>query len=111
MGGKKAGPRVSRKARSDLAELAAYYGGESLDLELVFISAVERMFDTIAASPQIGAKREYIHPLLNSLRFWRVPQFPNILVFYREQDGVIEIVRLLHSSRDLDSLLHANGEE
>lgn len=111
MGREKAGLYVSRKARSDLAEIAAYYGRESLDLELAFLSAMEQAFDQIAATPRIGVRREYLHPTMKSLRFWCVPHFFNILIFYREQAGTVEIVRLLHSSRDIDFLLYDPEEE
>jgi antitoxin ParD1/3/4 len=56
-------------------------------------------------------RREYLHPTMKSLRFWCVPHFFNILIFYREHAGTVEIVRLLHSSRDIDFLLYDPEEE
>lgn len=99
-------PRVNKtnQAKQDLAEIAEYYGGESLDLELRFIEAAEEAFTKLAPMPEQGAKREYFHPKLKSLRMWPIPDFPKILIFYRPESDGIEVVRVLHSSRDIDTL-------
>lgn len=99
-------PRVNKtnQANRDLAEIAEYYGGESLDLELRFIEAAEEAFSNLAAMPEKGAKREYFHPKLKGLRMWSIPDFPKILIFYNPQENGVEVVRVLHSSRDIDTL-------
>lgn len=99
-------PRASKtnRAKKDLAEIAAYYGEDSLELELRFLTAVEDAFSKLAAMPEKGTKREYYHPKLHGLRMWPVPDFPKILIFYQTQDDRVEIVRVLHSSRNIGSL-------
>lgn len=87
-----------------MAEIAEHYGGESLDLELRFIEAAEEAFSKLSAMPEKGAKREYFHPRLKGLRMWPIPDFPKILIFYNQLENGIEVVRVLHSSRDIEAL-------
>ena len=99
-------PRVSKtkQAKIDLAEIAEYYGGESLDLEFRFIEAAEEAFNKLVAMPEKGTKREYFHPKLKSLRMWPIPDFPKVLIFYWPKGDGVEVVRVLHSSRDIEAL-------
>jgi len=94
----------THRAKRDLSEIAAYYGEESLELELRFLAAAEESFERLAAIPDMGAKREYSRPDLRVLRLWPIPDFPRILIFYRRLDAGIEIVRVLRSSRDIEFL-------
>ena len=38
------------------------------------------------------------------VRMWRVTGFPSHLIFYRQTEGGIEIIRVLHAKRDIDAL-------
>jgi len=98
--------RVSNtnQGKKDLAEIAAYYGEESVELELRFIDAVEVAFGKLLQMPEIGARREYFHPRIHGLRVWPIPEFPKILVFYRPSATGVEVVRVLHSARDIAAL-------
>jgi toxin ParE1/3/4 len=99
-------PSVSKtnRAKRDLAEVATHYGEESLELELRFLAAAEKSFDRLLAVPEKGARRNYAHPRLQTLRMWPIPDFPRILIFYRRLGDGIEIVRVIHSSRDIEAL-------
>jgi toxin ParE1/3/4 len=98
--------RVSNtnQAKKDLAEIAAFYGEESVELELRFIDAAEEAFEKLLLMPEKGAKREYFHPKLHGLRMWPIPDFPRILIFYRLIDNGVEVVRVLHSARSIAAL-------
>ena len=37
----------------------------------------------------------------------RVAGFPNQLIFYRELESGIDVIRVLHGSRDIDAILGA----
>jgi toxin ParE1/3/4 len=95
---------LSSQAKIDLAEIAAYYGEESVELELRFIDTAEAAFDKLLLMPEKGAKREYYHPKLHDLRMWPIPKFPKILIFYRPAVTGVQVVRVLHSARDLAAL-------
>jgi len=54
--------------------------------------------------PLMGSAREYRNSEFSGIRMWRVKGFRQYLIFYRPiQDG-IEIVRVIHSSRDIAAL-------
>lgn len=104
------GVSKTRRAQKDLAEIAAHYGEESLELELRFLYAIEKTLDGLLAMPQKGARRDTLHPTLQDLRVWPVPEFPAILVYDRSQADGIHVIRLLHSSRDMMGQLTEIGE-
>lgn len=55
--------------------------------------------------PMIGADRRWVNPKLSGLRVWFVKDFSEYLIFYRPFDNYVEIIRVLHSAQDRDSLL------
>ena len=57
--------------------------------------------------PGMGERRESANPRLAELRVWRVEGFEKHLIFYRPTQGGIEIVRVLHGARDIDSVLES----
>ena len=53
----------------------------------------------LAENPRIGRSREELAPELRSFSFL------NYVIFYRPIDAGVEIVRVLHGSRDIEGLL------
>jgi toxin ParE1/3/4 len=96
---------VQRLAEDDLAEQAGYIVGDSVDAALRFLTAAEESFTRLAAFPEIGRRRKFHHPDLTGVRSWPVPGFEKHLIFYRLTERGVEILRVLHSARDLDSIL------
>ena len=70
-----------------------------------FYDAAFQTFDDLLLTPFKGAAREFAHAELADLRLWFVQGFEKCLIFYRVTDGAVMIVRVLHSSRDLESIL------
>jgi toxin ParE1/3/4 len=99
----------SKQARKDLAEISAFYGEESLEVELRFIDAARKAFEKLSRNPKMGAVREYLDPKLEGLRMWPIARFTKVLIFYKPVDDGIEVVRVLHSARDIEALF-ANDE-
>jgi toxin ParE1/3/4 len=44
---------------------------------------------------------------LADLRVWRIEGFEKHLIFYRQTPDGIDVVRILHGARDIDSVLEA----
>jgi plasmid stabilization system protein ParE len=64
----------------------------------------------IQEMPELGSPWESNVPTLQGLRF-RIPRrFKNHVVFYRVTDDCIDIVRVLHGSRDLEKRLQEFDE-
>ena len=56
--------------------------------------------------PLVGSECEYLNLRLHGLRMWPVHNFGHYLIFYRVLDDTIQIVRVLHSSRDIEGIIH-----
>lgn len=74
----------------------------SLDIAIRFDDSTEASFSRLLDTPFVGARRdEHIH----DLRMWFVKDFEDYLIFYRVTDKAIEVVRVLHSSQDVENIL------
>ena len=93
------------QARLDVVELATYIGKDNIKVANHFLDACEVTFGFLLESPLSGAIYCTKNARLADLRVLRVKGFPNHLVFYLERENGIEIVRVVHGARDLDTLL------
>ena len=88
--------RIAEAARADLDALWLYVAEQGgLDAADRLIDAITERFPLLAANPGMGRERNELAPGLRS--------FPvgDYLIFYRRARGRIDIVRVLHGSRDL----------
>lgn len=91
------------RARTDIVEQAAYIGRDDPRAAERFQDAVQQAEQMLADMPGIGAPRSFRH--LQNVRMWRVPGFEKHLIFYRPVADGIEVIRVLHASRDLAAAL------
>ena len=96
-------------ARVDLREAAFYLDEQTFGLGDRFLIATERAFEQLAETPGLGAVRRFDDPRFTGLRSWRIRGFENWLVFYRVTEEAVEVVRVLHGARDVDTVLDENG--
>ena len=95
-------PVVAREsANRDIEEAIDHYsataGGK---VALGFVDALEDALRHIANHPATGSPR-YAHELnLAGLRNWPLKRYP-YMVFYVEQEGHIDVWRVLHGKRDI----------
>ena len=89
--------RLSRRAVSDLAEIADYTIAEfGIDQARRYRDQLQACFRSLLANPQLGRSAEEVAPGLRRIR-----QQAHV-VFYRvERDGLL-IVRVLHHSMDFE---------
>ena len=101
--------RVSKRAlaEQDLIEIALYLAKEtgSKVIALRFLEAAERTCTRLLEVPQIGSPCELLSPRLVRMRRWAIPGFHNYFIFYRISVNGIEIIRVLHSARDISGTL------
>lgn len=93
-------------ADRDLDEQAGYLAERAgLETALRFYDAANESFSFLAQNPGVGALRESANPALAAIRVWRVSGFAKHLIFYHAVDGGVEIIRILHGHRDIETIL------
>jgi toxin ParE1/3/4 len=76
-----------------------------------FLYASEEAFRDLAAMPEMGSPREFKNSSLKALRMWSVLGFRKHLIFYLPKEDGIEVIRVLHGSRDLVALFEEDEGE
>jgi len=89
----------------DLIEQADYIAKDNLDVAERFLQAAESTFQKIGNFPEIGKLLTFPSSRLSDLRQYPVKGFRKCLIFYRIVDSGVEIIRVLHGSRDLVEVL------
>lgn len=92
------------QAERDIEECFVFIAEENLDAGVYFLVAVEDSIDQIARFPKIGKKRDFQGKRFNNIRMWQVKKYENYLIFYQINEDTIEIIRVLHGSRDIVDL-------
>ena len=90
------------QAVDDLFEIWSYIARDSLQAANRVESAVYNACTLLAEGPIRGRTREEITQL--PLRFWTVQAFPNYIIVYDPQSDPLQIIRILHGSRDVLAL-------
>ncbi len=93
------------KVFDDLLNLSYYISQDSLEAANRFLDACDETFLQIAKMPSIGKRCDFQNSLLKGIRMWFVKGFEKHLSFYLAKENEIEIVRVLHSARDLENIL------
>ena len=87
--------RKSRIAESDLDQIWDHIAGNNIDAADNFLTDLSRSCRLLATQPKMGRSRPELALTLRSFPFQRY------LVFYRPIAEGVELVRVLHSARDL----------
>lgn len=90
-------------AERDVVDQALHIHRDNPAAAQRFLAAFDQTVVMLAEMPGMGAPRD--HPRIEGLRMWRVRGFTKHLIFYREVAGGIEVIRVLHSARDLAAAL------
>ena len=87
-------PRFTPDASRDLEEIVSYVGERDANAAARLLDRIEDECGRLGRDPGIGQLRP---DLLPNLRFFPVG---NYLIFYRESDEGIQVIRVLHGARD-----------
>jgi toxin ParE1/3/4 len=83
-------------------EFAWYWDEAGEEAAWRFEAALERTLLKLARQPGLGRERRFRHPALGGVRSFRVERpFNKLLIFYRVEEGCVEVWRLMHGARDL----------
>ena len=98
-------------ATADIAGAADYYNEKIGNAQAIkFVDAVEQAMQNIQHNPSAGSPRYSEILDWPDLRSWLVHGYPYI-VFYLELELHIEVLRILHTSRELPGLLVESDAE
>ncbi len=86
------------RAEMDLLDIWDYIADDSIDRADEFLDQVEAKLQTLASNPGLGRRRE---ELLDGLQSFPIG---NYVVFYREIENGIDLIRVLHGSRDIQEI-------
>lgn len=91
---------IAPAARDDLAETVGYIAAEDPAAAGNMLRRIEHALKLLTDRPYLGPP--VIRPLRKGLRKHTVSPY---LLYYRVADTELQLVRVLHSSRDLDQIL------
>ncbi len=88
------------RAELDLLDLWDYIADDSIDRADAFLDRIEVKLQTLAQNPGLGRRREELSAGLQS--------FPinSYVVFYRAMANGIDVIRVLHGSRDIEGIFN-----
>ena|ERR1700734_1285601 len=90
---------VRPRALADLADIWAYIAEDSVKHADRFAALINRQFRSVARQPHMGRSRP---ELATALRSFPVGRY---VIFYVPLPKGVEIVRVLHGARDVESAL------
>ncbi len=90
---------ITPQATQDLEEIHDFIVEDSTSAALKLLDLFEEKFQMIAQSPEMGRKREELALALRSFPAGRY------VIFYRCGQNRIEVIRVLHGSRDIETIL------
>ncbi len=96
---------ITPKASQDLDDLFDYLNQSNRDTALHFIDSTRQTIAKIAQNPGTGSLYLVNNPRLTGLRKRGVKGFEKYQIFYLSQNELLCVVRIIHASRDLPSIL------
>ena len=90
--------RLSPRARFDLIEIWTYIADDSVARADAFIDRVDRTMRLLGGNSRAGRRRDELAPGILSFPLGRY------VIFYRMIQDTIEIVRVLHGARDIQTI-------
>ena len=89
--------KISRQADRDLEDMWVYLAqNDSLAADLLLAKVLDK-FPMLAQFPEMGRSRK---ELAEELRSFPIKPY---IIFYKNMETYIEIVRILHQSRDIEN--------
>jgi toxin ParE1/3/4 len=90
--------RVTRLAQSDIDQIHDHIAIDNPTAALRWVQRTRRQFKFLAANPGVGELRHEVRPAM------RCFSHGNYAIFFRIVEDAIEIVRVVHGRRDVDTL-------
>ena len=89
------------QAYLDVFEIAVFIAQDNVEASDRFLDTLASKLELLSRSPKVGRVRDELAAGLRSL------PFGTYVIFYKPIRGGIEVVRVLHGSRDIPALFRA----
>jgi len=99
--------RIIKKqsAWRDIEVIVDYIARENPAAAQQFIQTLQRHFELLAQFPMHGVVFHSRHPQLQHIRKAVLPAFRHYMLLYRPAADGIEIIRVLHTARNIQAIL------
>ncbi|KJS16493.1 MAG: RelE/StbE family addiction module toxin [Peptococcaceae bacterium BRH_c4b] len=96
--------KISPEAKNDLAEIKGYISQELCNPQTAvnLVSKITKKIRRLSEHPEIGASLSSIVDIQTEYRFLVCA---NYLIFYRYEDGIVFVSRILYGRRDYTRIL------
>ena len=101
--------RLTPKADGDVDSCFMWIHKDNPSAAIKFIDAVEQICNTLSKMPSIGSRHYADISLVRGVRMIAVNNFKNYLLFFLEYESYIDVIRLLHSARDIPEILQSKS--
>lgn len=97
-------PRITRRplAAADILDIWEYIAEDSIEQADRWVDLLDEKLGLIATQPLMGRSRDELAPGMRSFPFGRY------VIFYIPIADEIDVVRVLHSARDVDPVFGAD---
>ncbi len=95
---------LTPEAEDDVFEIWQYIALDSPSAADRVEAAIYAACEFLGDSPYAGRVRPEFTQL--AVRFWSVQRFPNYVIVYRAEVRPVRILRVLHSQRDVPTILN-----
>lgn len=96
---------TSERAKNDLNRILRYLDGLKPSLADRFSDQLDRMLDLLARQPNLGKSRDDFQIGLRSVVIDRY------VLFFRNEKDSIEVVRIIHGSRNIEMAFHETDDD
>jgi toxin ParE1/3/4 len=96
---------VLPRAELDEAEIFDYLSQWSLAVAQRFVDRLQETLQATCSDVSPGMPFDSENPRLSGFRWIKVRDFSNHLIFFRVTADAIEVARILHGARDIETIL------
>ena len=96
---------ISDGAADDVFQIALYIAQDSPVAADRFVIAARRAYEFLVRFPRAGTPYRTQFPALRGLRSYRIREFPGYRVFYVPHPDDVEVLYVIHGSRDVPAVL------
>ena len=101
----------ARRVRTDIIRIYTSISQRSPEAAERVSEAIHRSIQQLGDMPGVGRAWESTRELLQGMRVATVRPYRNYLIFFRPTEKTVEVFRVVHGARELDSIVDQIQED